>query len=179
MTAFEPLLDRARAGERAALDELLRQLRPIIRALARRRLHSDNEASDLAHEVLLRMGCAFARFRGRSAAQVLAWARVIMTHVLIDQARAAPPPPEPLPPDLGAAVEGGPLSGLVRAEEMARLAEALERLPEHYRAVIEARLFEGVSCADLARRLGQTAVWVRVTCLRALRQLRKELGEPS
>ena len=63
MTAFEPLLDRARAGERAALDELLRQLRPIIRALARRRLHSDNEASDLAHEVLLRMGCAFARAR--------------------------------------------------------------------------------------------------------------------
>jgi RNA polymerase sigma factor (sigma-70 family) len=125
------------------------------------------------------MDRAFARFRGRSAAQLLAWASVIMSNVLIDQARVAPPPAGPLPPDLGAAVEGGPLSGLVRAEEMARLAEALSRLPEHYRAVIEARLFEGVSCVDLARRLGRTPVWVRVTCLRAVEQLRKELGEPS
>jgi RNA polymerase sigma-70 factor (ECF subfamily) len=178
MTAFEPLLDRARAGERAALDELFRQLRPIIRTLARRRLHRDNEASDLAQEVLLRMARAFAGFRGHSGAQLLAWARSIMARVLIDQARVGPPPADPLPPDLGGD-EGGPASGLLHAEEMARLAKALPRLPEHYRVIIESRLFEGVSCVDLARRLGKTPEWVRVTCLRAIKQLRKELGEPS
>jgi RNA polymerase sigma-70 factor (ECF subfamily) len=179
MTAFEPLLDRARAGERAAWEELLRQLRPIIRALARRRVHGDNDASDLAQDVLLRMERAFAKFRGRSIAQLLAWARSIMRRRLVDDYRRRTPPAEPLPPDVGAAFESGPLSGMVRSEEMARLAEALPRLPDHYRTVIEARLFDGISCADLARRLGRTPVWVRVTCLRAVERLRQELGEPS
>jgi RNA polymerase sigma factor (sigma-70 family) len=68
---------------------------------------------------------------------------------------------------------------LVSAEEMARLAAALPKLPEHYRAVVEARLFEGVSCAAIARRMGRTPVWVRVTCLRAVRLLRQELGGQS
>jgi DNA-directed RNA polymerase specialized sigma24 family protein len=66
MTGFEPLLDRARGGDRAAWEELLQGLRPIIRALARRRLRCDDEASDLAQDVLLRMNGAFARFRGHS-----------------------------------------------------------------------------------------------------------------
>jgi RNA polymerase sigma-70 factor (ECF subfamily) len=176
MTAVEPMLDRARAGEREAWNQLLQQLRPIIRALARRRLRCDNEASDLAQEVLLRMDRAFSGFRGRSVGQLLAWARTITANVLIDRARSAPPPAEPLPPDLGADVESGSASGLIRAEEMARLAAALPKLPEHYRTVVEARLFEGISCADLARRMGQTPVWVRVTCLRAVRLLQQELG---
>ncbi len=179
MTALEPLLDRAGGGDRTAWEELLHRLRPIIRALARRRLRCDNEASDLAQEVLLRMDRAFGGFRGRSVAQLLAWVRTITANVLTDRARGAPPPTEPLPPDLGAAVESGPASGLVRAEEMARLAEALPKLPDHYRAVVEARLFEGISCADIARRMRQTPVWVRVTCLRAVKLLRQELGEPS
>jgi RNA polymerase sigma factor (sigma-70 family) len=209
MTDFELFLDRALTGDRAAREELLRQLRPLIRALARWKLHCDNEASDLAQEVLFRMDRAFARFRGRSRPQLLAWARIIMENILKDgarrdHARRRPPPAEPLPPDVGAPFEGGPLSGLVRdeekarldealprlpdhcrplarqigVEEMARLAEALPRLPDTYRTVIEARLFDGISCADLARRLGRTPVWVRVTCLRAVEQLRQELGEP-
>jgi RNA polymerase sigma-70 factor (ECF subfamily) len=177
MTSVEPLLDRARDGERAAWEELLGRLRPIIRALARRRLRCDDEASDLAQEVLFRMDRAFAGFRGRSAGQLLAWVRTITANVIIDWMRAAPPAAEALPPDLAVAVQSTPASGLLRAEEMARLAEALLKLPEHYRAVVEARVFEGASCVDIARRLGQTPVWVRVTCLRAVRLLRQELGE--
>jgi RNA polymerase sigma-70 factor (ECF subfamily) len=204
MTAFEPLLDRARAGERAAWEELLRQLRPIIRALARRRVQSDNDASDLAQDVLLRMNRGFAKFRGCRIAQLLAWARSIMRNRLVEDYRRRTPPAEPLPPDVGDSFEGGPLARLVDDEEMARLAEALPRLPDHcgplarqvgaeemarlaealprlpdtYRTVIEARLFDGISCAALARRLGRTPVWVRVTCLRAVERLRQELGEP-
>jgi RNA polymerase sigma-70 factor (ECF subfamily) len=179
MTAFETLLDRARSGDLAARKELLGQVRPFIRAIARRLLHGDDEASDLAHEVLLRMDGGFASFRGHSSWQLLAWARAIGSNILIDRGRRPRLPTEPLPPDLGASVDNGPLSGLVHAEDMARLAEALERLPEHYRAVVQARLFEGISCVDIARRMGKTPVWVSVTCLRAVRCLRQELGEQS
>jgi RNA polymerase sigma-70 factor (ECF subfamily) len=177
MTPLELLLDRALSGDRAARDELFGQLRPIIRAMARRLLHGDNEASDFAQEVLMRMARGFADFRGPSMRQLVAWARMIASRYLVDYLRSAPPAAEPLPPDFVAAVEGGPLEGLVRAEEMARLAEALSRLPEHYRAIVEARLFEGTSCVDIAGRMGRTRVWVSVMCLRAVRRLQQELGE--
>jgi RNA polymerase sigma-70 factor (ECF subfamily) len=176
MEPLELLLDRARSGDRAAWGQVLARLRPIIWALARRRLRCDHEASDLAQEVLLRMDGGFAKFRGQSLAQLLAWARKITANALFDPGRR-PPPAAPLPPDVAGPREGGPASGLVRAEELARLAEALAKVPEHYRAVVEARLFEGLSCAEIARRLGQTAVWVRVTCLRGVRLLREQLGE--
>jgi RNA polymerase sigma factor (sigma-70 family) len=179
MTAFETLLDRARSGDLAARQDLLGQVRPVIRAIARWLLHGDNEASDLAQEVLFRMDGGFASFRGRSFRQLMAWARVIGSNILIDRGRKPRLPTEPLPPDLGASVDNGPLSDLVRAEEMARLAEALKQLPEHYSAVVQARLFEGISCVDIARRMGKTPVWVSVTCLRAVRRLRQELGEQS
>jgi RNA polymerase sigma-70 factor (ECF subfamily) len=178
MTAPESLLDRALAGDSTARDELFGQLRPDIRARARQ-LRCDNEASDIAQEVLFLMARAFAGFRGRSEAQLRAWAWKITENVCIDRHRRDRPPAQPLPSDLAAAVQGGPESALVGDEEMERLAKALPKLPAHYRAVVEARLFEGMSCAGIARRMGQTPVWVRVTCLRAVRLLRQELGESS
>jgi RNA polymerase sigma-70 factor, ECF subfamily len=179
MTAIETLFARARSGDLAARKELLGQVRPFICAIARRLLHGDNEASDLAHEVLIKMDGGFAKFHGHSFRQFLVWARMIGFHILADEGRKPRLPTEPLLPDLDAPVDNSPLSDLVLAEDIARLAEALEQLPEHYRAVVQARLFEGISCGDIARRMGKTPVWVSVTFLRAVRCLRQELGEQS
>ena len=177
MTELEPLLDRARAGDREAREVLLHRLRPIIRALCRRQVHGDADASDLTQDALLRMDRGFARFRGQSVPQLLAWARQITARVIIDRGRAAPPPAECLPADLQGPATKGPGSELVRLEDGARLAEALTTLPAHYRAVIEARLLAGLSCVAIAERMGKKPVWVRVTCKRAVERLRTALGE--
>jgi RNA polymerase sigma-70 factor (ECF subfamily) len=172
---LEPLLDRARAGDRPAWNALLDRLRPIIRALLRRQLRHDGDASDLAQEVQLRMDRGFGRFRGQSVPQLLAWVRQIAARVLIDHHRQRQPVFEPLlsePPHLP-----GPSAGMGSsdAEKIAQLAGALERLPPHYRQVLEAR-FDGMRCVTIAERIGQTPGWVRVTCKRAIDRLRKEMG---
>jgi RNA polymerase sigma factor (sigma-70 family) len=96
--------------------------------------------------------------------------------VFIDQCVRPPPTPEPLALDPGCPRSPSPAAQLDAVEEMARLTAALERLKEPYRQVIEARLFDGLKCVEVARRLGQSPQWVRVTCLRAIAKLHEELG---
>jgi RNA polymerase sigma-70 factor (ECF subfamily) len=169
-----PLLDRARGGDRAAWNDLLQRLRPFICLLARRTLRDELEASDLAQEALLRMDRGFAQFRGEQPAQLIAWVRRIVARLVFDRAANRPPRPVELPelPDSDSGAAG---ARLLREEEMARLAAALEELPADYRTVIEARLFDGRKCLDIASDLGRTPEWVRVTCLRAVQRLRERL----
>src|SRR5262245_29602174 len=146
-----PLLNRARTGDRVAWNDLLGRLRPYMRLLIRRQLSGDAESSDLTQEAQLRMERGFPQFRGEQVPQFLAWVRTIVARVLVDHAGTRPPATVPLP-DLDDAGAGAPGPGVARAEEMTRLAEALELLPADHRLVIEARLFDGLKCVEIARR---------------------------
>jgi RNA polymerase sigma-70 factor (ECF subfamily) len=171
-----PLLDRARRGDPGAWQTLLQRLRPWVRALCRRQIRQNADASDLAQEVQWRMDRGLRRFRGESVPQFLAWVRQIIANVLIDYARGEGRALVPLPPDLVASGEHSTGSNPGSAEDMARLSAALDRLPRHYRAVFEARVFEKLSCVEIARRLGRPPVWARVTFKRAVERLREGLG---
>jgi RNA polymerase sigma-70 factor, ECF subfamily len=173
-----PLLNRARAGDRAAWNDLLGRLRPYLRLLIRRQLSGDAEASDLTQEAQLRMDRGFPQFRGEQVPPFLAWVRTIVARVLADHAGSRPPAAVPLS-DLDDAGAGAPGPRLVHAEEMTRLAGALERLSADHRLVVEARLFDGLKCVEIARRHGRTSEWVRVTCKRAVERLRELLRESS
>jgi RNA polymerase sigma-70 factor (ECF subfamily) len=173
---LQPLLDQARAGDAAAWNRLLEQLRPWVRALLRRALRQDADASDLAQELQLRMDRGFPRFRGETLAQLRAWTRVIAANVLHDH-RSAPGLPLVGLPDVVPAPT--PVPAVVDEEDMARLLEALQRLPAHYRAVVEGRLFEGLSCVELAQKMGELPGTVRTWCLRAVSQLNERLGASS
>jgi RNA polymerase sigma-70 factor (ECF subfamily) len=170
------LLNRARDGDRAAWGTLLERLRPLIRALFRRQGQSDGDASDLTQEVQLRMARGFDQFRGETVPQFLAWVRQIAARVFIDCKVRQPPTPESLPQDPVCPRSLTAGARLDTAEDLARLSAALERLPAPYRTVIEARLFDGLKCVEIAQRLGQSPEWVRVTCLRAVVKLQEQLG---
>jgi DNA-directed RNA polymerase specialized sigma24 family protein len=58
-----------------------------------------------------------------------------------------------------------------RLRDLIRLAGALEKLPERYRTVIEARLFDRLAPQDIAERLGWPQVRVRVYSKRAVQLL--------
>jgi RNA polymerase sigma-70 factor (ECF subfamily) len=164
------LLDQARAGDPPALNALLDQLRPFVKAILVRQFRPA-DASDLTQEVQLRMGRGFGQFRGTTVPQLLAWIRQIAVRVVLDHRRKHPPTPEPLPADPACPRSPGPGAQLDRAEDLVRLQGALERLPELQRRVIEARFFDGLKCTDIAQRLGQSPEWVRVNCMRALDKL--------
>src|SRR5262245_16517535 len=64
-----------------------------------------------------------------------------------------------------------------RRERAVLLADALGRLPEHYREVIILSHLEGLSFPEVARRMGRSVDGVKNLWARALGQLRRSLVE--
>jgi RNA polymerase sigma-70 factor (ECF subfamily) len=170
------LLDRARAGDRAAWNQLLGALRPLVRGWLRRSVRQDADASDLTNEVQLRMHRGFARFRGETTGQLRAWTWRIALNVLRDRRPPTKPAPGPLPDTVAAPT---PVLPLVDPEEMLRLRQAVQQLPHHHRTVIEGRLFDGLSCVEIAQQMTELPGTVRMWCYRAVKELNKRLGPRS
>jgi RNA polymerase sigma-70 factor (ECF subfamily) len=193
----ERLLQLARAGNGPALGQLLELYRSYLNLLARlqlgRRLQGKLDASDVVQEIFLKAHRDFPDFRGHSEPQLVAWLRQILAwklanlvrHYLGTQRRDAR-----LERDLGTEVDQssrllerglpGPYSTpsqqAVRREQAVLLADALERLPEHYREVLILRHLEGLGVAEVAQRMGRSVDSVKNLWTRALAQLRRTLG---
>jgi RNA polymerase sigma-70 factor (ECF subfamily) len=75
-----------------------------------------------------------------------------------------------------AAPDSSPSREASQREDELRLAEALARLPAHYRTVIVLRNLEGLSHAEVAERMGRGEGDVRMLWVRALARLRRELA---
>jgi RNA polymerase sigma-70 factor (ECF subfamily) len=146
----------------------------------RRLVGSEADARDLVQETLERALRTFHAFRPGTA--VWAWLRTIMNSVWIDgwRRRQAAAKICSLPSvDLAAAPDPEPASGIEGSEEaiLARLPEAIERLPPIFREVLELRLQANRSYGEIADRLGIPSRTVGTRILRARRQLRAILEE--
>jgi RNA polymerase sigma-70 factor (ECF subfamily) len=191
-----PLLERARRGDRSAVNALLSQLRPYLYALVRNRLDPGSRLSttdsDIVQESLVRLSRGFetedtastARFLGDSVPQLLAWIEQIVGRLVADQERhdraqkrdRGREDPRTLA-DSMLASDSSPSQRSQKDEEMAGLQAALQRLPPQHRQLLELRYFQHLPFADIAEQLGKSVEAVRVAHLRALTHLRRELGE--
>jgi RNA polymerase sigma-70 factor (ECF subfamily) len=196
----EQLLQRARAGDGAALGRLLELYRHYLTLLARleigRRLRGKVEDADVVQEAFLKAHRDFGRFRGGTEAEFVAWLRQILAWTLANQVRrylgtqrrdallerslADELDQSSRALDRGLAVpHSSPSERAARRERAVLLADALGRLSEDYREVIILRHLEGLPFAEVAGRMGRSAVGVKKLWARALRQLRRTLGEHS
>ncbi len=66
-----------------------------------------------------------------------------------------------------------------RREQAVLVADALTRLPEHYRQVLVLRHLDELSCAEIARRMERTEDSVRSLWARALAKLRRCFEEST
>jgi RNA polymerase sigma-70 factor (ECF subfamily) len=73
--------------------------------------------------------------------------------------------------------ESTPGRGAVRREQLARLAEALLRLPDDQRLAVELHHLQGLSLADVGHRLGRSREAVAGLVFRGLKGLRALLTE--
>ncbi len=167
----DDLLQHARQGDREAWNLLLQQIRPMVLAFLLRRVEQDSDASDLANATLLRADQGFACFRGDAYRQFEVWVRKIAARLFIDHVRRPRPPLVSLEGDLPQPEAVAP----DWQENWERVLVALPQLKKHQRSVIENRFLARLPCAEVARRMGQSEGWVRVTCLRAIRNLRRIL----
>jgi RNA polymerase sigma factor (sigma-70 family) len=198
---FPALLARARAGNRAATDELLALIRPWIEQLARKHGSPggpDGNTSDLVQEAWLRAWQKLEQFTGADdEAQALAMFRTWLARIVArlglnaarDGAAQQRTPPGKLLRLNGvpASVDSVPVhdpaaSGLTPSasaeaeEEARRVQEVLAGLTDPWdRDIIRMRFFEGMSLRQVAERVGCNHEAVRQRYHALLHRLERDL----
>jgi RNA polymerase sigma-70 factor (ECF subfamily) len=190
-------LAAARAGSREALGELLEAYRRYLLRVARDaldpRLAAKGGASDIVQDTFGDAHRDFARFRGDTEAELLAWLRQILVHRVGRFARqyrdtrkratAREVVLDPADPRLGAdpalhAAGPTPSGAVIAGEDQLALAAALARLPDDYRRVILLRHQDGLTFEAAGREMGRSAEAVRKLWVRAIERLNQEM-EPG
>lgn len=170
------LTELAARGQPAAIDALLRQIRPMIVRYCRARLgHISGHyhaADDVAQEVCIAVVTALPRYRdmGRPFASFVFG---IASHKVADAMRSAARsaiPTEDLPD--GPDQRPGPEETAVAYLEAERARAWLARLPLNQRELLVLRLLSGLSAEETGHVLGMSAGAVRVAQHRALARLR-------
>jgi RNA polymerase sigma-70 factor (ECF subfamily) len=161
-------------------------------ALARARLPRGLRAKvgpeDVVQDTLLKAHGRRNQFRGASAAERAAWLRRILANTVAEATRRFASRGRDVARERPLDADGGQTDALLdgaptppqraeRAEQAHRLADALSRLPEDQRAVVELRHLYGAPVAEVGRRLGRSPASVAGLLRRGLERLRECLGE--
>ncbi len=177
------LAELAVGGQPAAIDTLLRQIRPMVVRYCRARLSRISghyhAADDVAQEVCIAVLSALPRYQdmGRPFASFVFG---IASHKVADAMRSAARlaiPTEDLPD--GPDDRPGPEETAVAYFEAERARALLARLPVNQRELLVLRLLTGLSAEETGHALGMSAGAVRVAQHRALARLRAMVIEES
>jgi RNA polymerase sigma-70 factor, ECF subfamily len=173
------LVERARARDRDAFDELVRRYADRLYAVVLRFVADADEAQEATQEAFLRAWRGIASFEGRS--RFFTWLYRIGINEAKRRADRRPPATvvslddEPIPeaPDWSEAPE----TRLGQADLRRALEQAIRSLPLDYRAPIILRDVEGLSTAEAAEvmELGEAAFKTRLH--RARLAVRRALDE--
>lgn len=183
-TGMDELVDRAVAGEPAAIEELIGRILPVVVRYCRSRVSAGSPvlatADDIAQEACLAVLTALPSFR-REGKPFLAFVFGIAAHKVADAHRTAArtrSTPVAEVPDT-ASTEGGPDQYLAATSAAALVDELLDHLPDVQREILRLRVVAGLSAEETAAALGMTTGAVRVAQHRALAKLRQRLNSRS
>jgi len=177
------LVARVRGGDVAAFEPLVEKYRQRVYRLAYSVLRNREDAWDVAQEAFIKAYAALPSFRGQSA--FYTWLFRIVMNVAHDKARqrgaagrafgterVTEEEWERTMPDPGEE----PDAAAARAEQRARIARALQALPEHHRAIIMLSDLEGFSYREIADVLNIPMGTVMSRLHNARKRLRSVLG---
>jgi len=171
------LVARARQGNEAAFEQLVRRHQRYVFNLAYRVLGDYAEAEDVTQEAFVRAWRGLSGFRGQ--ARFTTWLYRIVHNLCLNRLpglrrellqvellEEVLDDPAPSPPDLFEA-----------RERVAFLHAELDRLPEKYRLVLTLRYLQGLSYAEIAAALDVPMGTVKTHLHRARRLLREQLRQ--
>ncbi|WP_426162478.1 sigma-70 family RNA polymerase sigma factor [Pseudoduganella sp. R-34] len=172
------LVERARAGERAAFDQLVARYQRRLLRLVLRLLRDPAEAEDVVQETFLKAYRALPRFRGEAA--FYTWLYRIALNgarnaILRRRQRSAPqgvaPSQLPAPvPEIGT-----PESMLLSKQVMLAIDAAMEALPLELRTAVVLREIEGLSYEEIAQIMECPLGTVRSRIFRAREAIARRL----
>jgi RNA polymerase sigma-70 factor (ECF subfamily) len=198
----QELLDQAKAGDAEAVNRLLDRHREPVRRLIDLRLDpaivQRVDASDVVQEVLLEASKRLQDYLRKPAMPFHLWLRHLAKDHLIDAHRRhhqaqkrgvdrERPIHRPAWADRSSLELAGqlmdhertPASEAIQQELQRRLHDALTKLDEDDREVIQMRHFEQLGNQDVAAALGLTEAAASMRYLRAVRRLRDLLAPPA
>jgi len=189
------LIRLAKAGDTDARDRLFEACRSYLGMIARAQvetwIQAKVDASDLVQQTMLEAYRDFQRFSGDSEGEWLGWLRKILRHNAADfvrhfkltekraanrEVRFADPgdslavgAPEP------SADVGTPSQEMMRLDDRVRVSQAIDKLPEDYREVIQLRNVHKLSFNEIAEQMDRTRPAVQMLWMRALKKLQSVL----
>ncbi|MBI2391316.1 MAG: RNA polymerase sigma factor [Deltaproteobacteria bacterium] len=184
-------VDRAKAGDRAALRSILEKYGPILyRAVLLPRLGDDARARDALGDTYAKVGATVARYEWHPAG-IYPWLRTIAFHVAIDMLRArkreTPFDVDDLQREADRVQDvSGTDVAYLEHEEAARartkVEAALTKINPRYAEAIRLRVLQERPREEVAKALGATPATFDVILHRAMAALRKVLtaeGSPD
>ena len=178
VTDDHDLVAAAQAGDRRALDTLLRRHYDRVHAVCRRIAGSSRDADDAAQEAMISIVRGLPRFDGR--AQFSTWVYRIATNAALDELRRRKRRPAlHVVGDEGVVPEAvDPLADRQVTAVADRMAidAALDELPEEFRAAVVLRDVADLDYAEIAEALGVPVGTVKSRIARGRNQLTTLLG---
>jgi RNA polymerase sigma-70 factor, ECF subfamily len=187
-------LSEARAGSIEALAQLVDSYREYLLLIARRELGADLQVkqspSDLVQETWATAQKQFGAFRGNTEAELRAWLRrLLLTKVdyvrrywrdiekrRIGLERGLAPAASPESKDLELTDKApSPCDEAIQEETLGALQQALARLPDDYRLVIQLRLRENRPFKEIACVMTRSKDAVQKLFARAIERLREDM----
>jgi RNA polymerase sigma-70 factor, ECF subfamily len=178
------LARRAAEGDTGAFGLLVARYQRPMAALISRMTRRSDDVDDIVQELFLRAWRGLPRFRGES--QFSTWLyRIAVNTAIKHKQKSKSELLQALPTEetgggleqLKASEETDPVTQAQRGERERLLREAVMRLPEKQRVVVQLHYFDGKSCEEISQIIGCSVgtVWSRLHY--ACKRLRSVLGE--
>jgi RNA polymerase sigma-70 factor (ECF subfamily) len=191
------LIEQARSGSGEALGMLLELYRSYLRLIAQlqagKELQAKFSPSDLIQATFLQAQKGFRDFQGNSEGELIAWLRAILASQLAMEVRRYSTGGRDVRLErqmhfemdqssilinaMLAARGNSPSQSALRRERAVILADALAKLPAHYRNIIVLRHLQGKSFAEIATSEQCTLDSVKSAWTRAIGKLREMLDD--
>jgi RNA polymerase sigma-70 factor (ECF subfamily) len=156
---LDPLVEQAKAGDQAALTELLTGLRPRAMAAAMRVLRNSDDAEDAVQDAFVKIWRSFRRFEGRSS--FATWVHRIVMNASLDllrrsggryesHAHAHDQDQQDTAREIEQTSERTPESDVAEREIQVLVRNAIAQLPVLHRQAVELRELEDYSYQEMA-----------------------------
>jgi RNA polymerase sigma-70 factor (ECF subfamily) len=173
----DELVERAKAGDKAAFRELFRRHRADVARLAYRMLGhrvagNNADLEDLVQEVFLQVHKSLGDFRGQS--KFSTWLHRVTVNVVLMNRRAARSRPVftgELSPETEPDHGSRPDDAAARLRRVDAFRRVLERLPEKKRTVFVLHEIEGMAPADISQLVDAPVLTVRTRLFYARREI--------
>lgn len=173
------LIEKAQAGDRTALGELVANCWPIVYRLISQKTQSPEDAQEITQETFFRAFRSLSNFQPRDAKFTTYLGKIALNLVTDFWRRKGRSPVVFDIADHQRHLTDGsdPSERLVTQETRQQLIEALKLLPQEQRQVIELRIIAGLPVKDTAISMKKSDAAIKMLQQRALKNLRQHLQD--